>query len=374
MHTRYNDIIAYCEDKVLKILTNKDALFNADGSVNVTSNKAVLGQSVPYSSNYGIGKNPESFADYTFRGYFVDKKNGVVVRHSGDGMEAISGYGMKRYFKDNLRAQTGFIYGSYDEKKNQYNVSLPTSVNTTVSFSESINGWPSIKSFLPEGGLSINSKYFTFKNGHIFEHHTGTRNTFYSVVGNPEVTFLLNEAPANIKNFRTLNYEGSSGWNCDSITTDQQDGNVSSFIEKENKYYNYISGIEETENTVDVKALNVQGIGNLTSQAVSGSNRIFTFNFNLNDDIQVNDKLYYVDGSNVKQDLGKITAIDKANKTITIANTGEAPQSSAYMFYVKNAKFFTSGLLGYFAETKMKTTSTSLKEIYSVGSEISISS
>ena len=374
LHTRYNDIIAYCEDKVLKILTNKDALFNADGSVNVTSNKAVLGQSVPYSSNYGIGKNPESFADYTFRGYFVDKKNGVVVRHSGDGMEAISGYGMKRYFKDNLRAQTGFIYGSYDEKKNQYNVSLPTSVNTTVSFSESINGWPSRKSFLPEGGLSINSKYFTFKNGHIFEHHTGTRNTFYSVVGNPEVTFLLNEAPANIKNFRTLNYEGSSGWNCDSITTDQQDGNVSSFIEKENKYYNYISGIEETENTVDVKALNVQGIGNLTSQAVSGSNRIFTFNFNLNDDIQVNDKLYYVDGSNVKQDLGKITAIDKANKTITIANTGEAPQSSAYMFYVKNAKFFTSGLLGYFAETKMKTTSTSLKEIYSVGSEISISS
>ena len=52
---------------MLKILTNKDALFNADGSVNVTSNKAVLGQSVPYNSNYGIGKNPESFADYTFR-------------------------------------------------------------------------------------------------------------------------------------------------------------------------------------------------------------------------------------------------------------------------------------------------------------------
>ena len=45
---------------------------------------------------------------------------------------------------------------------------------------------------------------------------------------------------------------------CASITTDQQDGDVSSFIEKENKYFNYIKGVEETETTLDVKALNVQ--------------------------------------------------------------------------------------------------------------------
>ena len=374
LHTRYNDIIAYCEDKVLKILTNKDALFNADGNVNVTSNKAVLGQAMPYNSNYGIGTNPESFSDYTFRSYFVDKKNGVVVRHSLDGMEEISNFGMKDYFKDNLRAQTGFIHGSYDEKKNQYNVSLPISVNNTVSYAESIKGWPSRKSFVFENGLSMNNKYFTFKNGHIFEHHIGTRNTFYGVKTDSEVTFLLNQSPANMKNFRTLNYEGDTGWTCDSIVTDQQDGSISSFIKKENKYYNYISGVEETESTIDLKALNVQGLGAYTSQAVVGSNRVFTFNFELNNDMQIGDKLYYVDGSSNKQDLGKITAINKTNKTVTIVNTSEVPQASAYMFYAKNAKFYTSGLLGYFAETKFKNTSTDSKELYSVGSEISISS
>ena len=376
LHTRYNDIIAYCEDKVLKVLTNKDALFNADGSANVTSNKAVLGQAIPYNSNYGIGTNPESFADFTYRGYFVDKKSGIVVRHSADGMEEVSNYGMKDYFRDNLRAQTGFIYGSYDEKKSQYNVSLPTSVNASVSFSESINGWPSRKSFTTEGGVSINGQYFTFKNGHIYKHHTGTRNTFYGTKTDSEVTFIFNESPANIKNFRTLNYEGDSGWTCDSIVTDQQDGSVSSFIEKENKYYNYISGIEETESTIDLKALNVQGIGAYASQAVVSSNRVFTFaaGFIFNNDIQIGDKLYYVDGSSNNQDLGKITAIDKTNKTITIVNTGEVPQAAAFMFYAKNAAYYTSGLLGYHAETKMKNTSTDSKEIYSVGSEVSISS
>ena len=374
LHTRYNDIIAYCEDKILKILTNKDALFNADGNANVTSNTAVLGQAIPYNSNYGISTNPESFADFTYRAYFTDKKNGVVIRHSADGMEEVSNYGMKDFFKDNLRAQTGFIHGSYDEKKGQYNVSLPTSANTTASFSESINGWPSRKSFIQEGGLSINNKYFTFKNGHIYEHHSGTRNTFYGTKTDSEVSFIFNEAPANIKNFRTLNYEGDSGWTCESIVTDQQDGSVSSFTKKENKYFNFISGVEETESTIDLTALNVQGLGAFSSQAVSGSNRIFTFGFALDMNVGIGDKLYYVDSSNNSQDLGKITAISTANKTITIANGGEAPQASAYMFYAKNAKFETSGLLGYFADTKMKNTSTDLKELYSVGSEISISS
>ena len=77
-----------------------------------------MGQAIPYNSNYGISTNPESFSDFTYRAYFTDKKNGVVLRHSADGMEEVSNYGMKDYFKDNLTNQSGYIYGSYDEKKN----------------------------------------------------------------------------------------------------------------------------------------------------------------------------------------------------------------------------------------------------------------
>ena len=378
LHTRYNDIIAYCEDKVLKILTNKDALFNADGNANVTSNNAVLGQAIPYNSNYGIGTNPESFADFTYRGYFVDKKSGIVVRHSADGMEEISNFGMKDYFRDNLRNQTGYIYGSYDEKKSQYNITLPSVVNTTLSYSESVKGWPSRKSFIQEGGVSINGQYFTFKNGNIYKHHTGTRNTFYGTKTDSEVSFVFNEAPANIKNFRTLNYEGDTGWTCESIVTDQQDGSISSFIKKENKYFNYISGVEETTaSAVDHEALNVQGIGTWSSNSnEAGQIKKFNFTNSVPNDLQKNDILYFVHPTtNAKTKIGPVTEVTSTSVSADYSSTSQPGNSPPYfVYFVKNAKFETSGLLGYFADTKMKNTSTDLKELYSVGSEISISS
>ena len=376
LYGRDTDLLAFCEDKIVKILANKDAVFNADGNPQLIASNRVLGQAIIPATfgSYGISKNPESFVEFTYRSYFVDKARGCVLRLSADGITEVSNYGLKDYFRDNLSTQTGYIYGTYDSTKSQYNLSLPTSVNTTLSFSESINGWVSRKSFIPEGGLSLNNKYYTFNQGHLYEHHNGATNTFYGTKTDSEVTFLLNEAPANVKNFRTLNYEGDAGWYCDSIITNKQDGQISTFIEKEGKYFNYISGIKENENTVDTKAFNVQGLGYLTSQALSGSDKVYTFNFELNKEIQLNDNLYYLDASNIKQDLGSITAIDKTNKTITVVNGLGVPQSNAYMFFVKNAKFNTSGVLGYYATVKMKNESTTPKELYSVGSEISISS
>jgi hypothetical protein len=60
------DLIALCEDRVLKILANKDALYNADGNSNITSTNNVLGTATPFAGNYGISKNPESFASEIF--------------------------------------------------------------------------------------------------------------------------------------------------------------------------------------------------------------------------------------------------------------------------------------------------------------------
>ena len=380
LHTRYNDIIAYCENKVIKILTNKDALFNADGNVNITSNKAVLGQAIPYNSNYGISTNPESFAAYTHRSYFTDRKNGVVVRHSADGMEAISGYGMKDFFRDSLAVNNGLMVGSYDVKKHQYNISThPTNANSTVSFSESTNGWVSRKSFIPEAGFSLENKYFTFKNGHIYEHHVNTAHgNFYGSASTPYVEFLLNEAPANIKNFRTLNYEGDSGWTCASIVTDQQDGDISSFIQKENKYFNYIKGIQETEATLDPKALNVQGIGEWDSRNAALASVTLTVNAGIPPELQIGDKLYeYVDKTDPPYNLiGTITGKTATTVTASIDGTGESAGETTpvFLLYAKDARWQTSGLLGYFAKVKMQNIQTTPKEIYSVGSEISISS
>ena len=63
--TADGDLITICEDRVLKILANKDAVFNADGNINLTSTNNVLGQTIPYAGEFGISKNPESFAAYS---------------------------------------------------------------------------------------------------------------------------------------------------------------------------------------------------------------------------------------------------------------------------------------------------------------------
>ena len=127
LHSRDTDLVTLCEDKCLKILANKDAVFNADGNQQLTATANVLGQTIPFVGEYGISKNPESFASQAYRSYFTDKQRGTVLRLSMDGLTPISDYGMKDWFRDHLKLGNISIIGSYDDKKDEYNVSIATS-------------------------------------------------------------------------------------------------------------------------------------------------------------------------------------------------------------------------------------------------------
>ena len=307
LHARDTDLIALCEDKCLRVLANKDALFNADGNVNVTSNTNVLGQAIPYAGDYGISKNPESFADYAFRVYFSDKNRGAVIRLSRDGITVISENGMSDFFADNLRSSTK-ILGSYDEDKGIYNITLnslssdwqkelstgqdynltaecdsPSAATglvseTTISFKEQVTGWTSRKSFIPESGVSLNNIYYTFKNGEIWQHNaSSTYNNFYGTQYNSSFNVLINELPQIVKGYSALNYTGTQsreleyqynnkwysiaevnanqivptavqvkreGWLVNYIRTNLEAGEVKEFENKEGKYFNYIKALE----------------------------------------------------------------------------------------------------------------------------------
>ena len=290
LHARDTDLVVLCENKVFKVLANKDALFNADGNFQLTSNENVLGQAIPFSGDYGISTNPESFANEAYRSYFTDKKRGVVLRLSKDGLTPISEYGMSDYFSDNLK-DTQRIVGSYDAKKNNYNLTLTkTGFNKasaiTITYDEKVRGWSSFKSFQPELGISLNSDYYTFDTGALWKHHVGpTYNTFYNIPYPSTVTFLLNDASGSVKSFNTLNYEGSQsqvqanaadnnyynisseiGWYTDYISTDLEQGYVNEFIKKEGKWFNYIKG---EESLVLTNKFNFQGIGLAAPDGVS---------------------------------------------------------------------------------------------------------
>ena len=123
LHQRNFTLTAFCEDRVLKILANKDALYNADGNPQLISTNRVLGEAQPYAGEYGISKNPESFATENFRAYFTDKSRGAVLRLSKDGLTPISDAGMHDWFSDKLPLSNR-IYGSFDDRKKEYNISL----------------------------------------------------------------------------------------------------------------------------------------------------------------------------------------------------------------------------------------------------------
>ena len=167
LFARDTDLVTFCENKVFKILAKKDALFNADGNTNVTSNANVLGQSIAFTGEYGISKNPESFASESYRIYFADKARGAVLRLSRDGLTPISDQGMKDWFKDNLRFASSII-GSYDDRDDQYNITIETEDQDgnpdayTLSYVEKVRGWVSFKSFVHQDGLSHKNIYYTW--------------------------------------------------------------------------------------------------------------------------------------------------------------------------------------------------------------------
>ena len=278
LHARDGDLIALCEDKILQVQASKDVLFNADGSSNLISSTNVLGYARPAAGDFGISKNPESFAAYANRFYFTDKARNSVLRYSGgigggDGLTVISNYGMSDYFKDLLSANsTGFI-GSFDEDLGTYNISIN---DQTVGFDEMVKGWTSRYSFLPENGISLNAKYYTFKNGNLWLHNVESRakNNFYNGQYSSKVTFFFNEESSAVKKFKTLGYEGDSDWKANYIKTNLQEGAVTKFIDKEGKFFNYIKGdktyldVPNKTTNWDGKQFSSQGIGNTT--ALSG--------------------------------------------------------------------------------------------------------
>jgi len=277
---RDTDLVTFCEDKVLRILANKDALYNADGNPQLTASNNVLGQTIPYLGEYGCGKFPQAICWYGYRMYFLDKARSCVLRLSRDGITNISEKGMGDWFNDNIPLSNSFL-GTFDENKKCYNITLN---NYTISFDERVDGWTSFRSFIPEFGTSLNGLYYTFNQGLLYSHNNVVRNNFYGTGYQSSVNVLMNEVPSSIKQFKTLNYEGSAsraytyntdyssstnttGWYANSLKTEKQTGSVKEFVDKEGLWSNFISGDTTSIDNLDAKEFSVQGVGSFASIA-----------------------------------------------------------------------------------------------------------
>ena len=295
LFSRANDLIVLCEDKILKVLAQKDAVFKADGNPDLLATNRVLGQSVAFDGEYGISNNPESFAHHGFRSYFTDAKRGVVLRLSKDGLTKISDVGMDSFFKTRLAAirelqitgSTGIdqnVVGSYDIDKEEYLVSSTRFTmlfddasnfndGLTVAWSEDQKTWTSFRSYVPtHQGYSVLNKYYAGTGNTLYQFDTfnspymaydGFYPAYLGAGMNPihrsKVALVYNEQPGIIKDFTYANYEGSKakiisnpddeilstnvpqfGWWIETVSTDLERGMSINFKNKENKWHNNI--------------------------------------------------------------------------------------------------------------------------------------
>ena len=308
MVARNTNTLAFCEDKILSIATNKDILFNADGGGNVSASNKVLGSATPIPGEYGISTNPESVAVTADAIYWCDQMRSQVLKlQGGSSISVISEVGMKDYFNDNLK-NISFATGSYDDKKSEYNLTLATMngryqyrpTTTTISWNDNAKGWTSFRDFAGlEFGVSLNNEYYTLRQGSMWKHHTNAvANNFYGTQYYSDITMIFNELPSSVKSFNLINYEGTqaritefstvaqggvnytdgeyynlnakAGWYLENLTTDLQDAENIEFKNKEGKWFATLKGVTSTETNLDQREFSVQGLG-VASVSSSGS-------------------------------------------------------------------------------------------------------
>tara|TARA_R100001510_G_scaffold34657_1_gene31138 strand:- start:11865 stop:13502 length:1638 start_codon:yes stop_codon:yes gene_type:complete len=311
------NLIVFQENKVSRALIDKDTIYTTEGGTQTQAGAKVIGQIVPYKGEYGISKNPESFAVYSYRKYFADKYRNAVIRLSNDGITEISSYGMMDYFRDefaeindestiynisiskdglgsngdfvveatgseinkvtlgmqienqdgyitfiqelsstkirifyskaftidipstfNVKYKTrGKIIGGWDIHSKNYVISLQKNSNqvstttdyNTLAFEEQIKGWVSFFNYKPNLMFSVQNKFLTFQNASLYKHYStvaNTRGNFYGVNYASSITTVFNEQPSLVKNFKTVGYEGSSGWEVETFISDITGVNV----------------------------------------------------------------------------------------------------------------------------------------------------
>ena len=302
--TRDNALVILCEDKILRAVTDKDALYNADGNPQLIASNRTVGDAVAYKGDWGISKNPESMAVSAKGVYFTDASRGAVVELAANGLIPISEAGMASYF---LGLKTGTmpltqISGSFDDKKGEYNLTTKSPPIRTLSFNEKGGGWTSFKSFIPQVGVSLNNEYYTFSKGHIWHHHSNDIcNNFYDEQFESTVDTVFSDATPSVMSLGAISYTGTKarttsfqdetvdfltgnygdagggisqlmtgdleyvnlsdveGWYVKSINTDLQSGGEVEFKEKEGKWYGVPVG--DSGGEVKLSELSTQGLG-----------------------------------------------------------------------------------------------------------------
>lgn len=347
------------EDKDSFVYYGKDILFNEDGTSNLASISDVLGSQDLYLGEYGISTHPESLDMYAGTIYHSDVKRGVMLKKTNNGLFEISSQYMNSYFKNLFRDNViNQIIGKYDQYNDIYIVNIKYNGTEYVTwvYSDIHNGWLGKITFNPEDMCRVNNRFFSFKNGEIYEHNQEVRNTFYGVEYPSTFTFNFSQNPSDRKNYKTLNTESTDSWTFE-LETDIDKGfiNKSDFVKQEGVFRAYI---RNSNNEIDNSKLCVQGMG---SCSIDGNT--LEFSFDIDHFISIGDEIRTVN----KLLVGKI--LSKTTNSVTLDNVANIVDGD-FVTCSKPQSVENSALLGYHMMVKATLNKNTKSEVYSVNAEI----
>jgi hypothetical protein len=236
----------------------------------------------------------------------------------------------------------------------------------TVSYSDLSKGWTSFWSYEPEWMIGMNSSFYTWKNGELYQHNSNSRrNSFYGVDYESSIQTIFNQEYAAAKMFKSIAIDSTTSWEAD-IVTDLSTGHMdrSYFTEKEGMWYAYIRRLD-TEN-YDTKAISTQGIGSLGSYL----SLVLTFTFNIGSGISTGDKIYKI-SAGVLVLFGTVSS--HTSNTITLSSTAVTPVAGDVIVYVKNSQAESYGARGYYMDLILTNNDITETEIFAVTSNAFIS-
>jgi hypothetical protein len=237
-----------------------------------------------------------------------------------------------------------------------------------ISFNEDIKGWTSFHPFVPDWMISMNSQFYSFKNGNLYKHFdpAAPRNTFYGIEYPSKISVMVNASPSVIKELQVVGLEGNLPWDMiiTAYVSDVEDF-ISSTIdasefEKDEGLWSTYARRNEDANQTDSSA--VYGIGRVNN--ISGTTIVVN---GFSDVITIGDKLF-----NVNLDLiGTIQSHSRVgNETTIVLNTVNNLSTTDFVLGGKDVRIEGGNLRGYTIRFDLEINSTQRAELFALNAEV----
>jgi hypothetical protein len=136
----------------------------------------------------------------------------------------------------------------------------------TITYSETSQGWTSRWSYRPEWMVGLNSIFYSFKGGSLYQHDANiVRTRFYNTTDGFSIKTIINQSPMESKMYKSLALDSTHPLNVTGSTDlDTVYMNVSQFSKKEGDFFAYIRRPVSDNN---LQMISAQGVGIIDSIA-----------------------------------------------------------------------------------------------------------